>query len=194
MIFLVRWLVIAGWATWLYFYWRGGSLIITDIVSALKTPQTRLDASLLITMTLSTFTVMVASLLVGLRIIGIDPALGGLSFTGAILAWSGIAGTVYSRRCLGRNWAAETKMYEDHQLVVSGPYRVVRHPIYLFAIIMYIGLALAFPVWWGALAVLVINVAYVLKTKDEDAYLIGHLPGYQKYAQRVAHRLLPWIW
>ena len=191
---LVRWFVIVAWAAWLYFYWRGGSLIISDILSALKTPQTRIDAALLITMMLGTFVVMAASVLVGLGVVDIAPALDVVSLAGAVLALTGIGGTVYSRRCLGRNWAAQTRVGEAHRLVDSGPYRIVRHPIYLFAIMMYIGLVLVFPVWWNGLAVLTINVGYVIKTKDEDEYLKENLPGYQAYASRVTRRLIPWIW
>lgn len=191
---LVRWLTLISWMAWLYFYWRGGSLIIADILSALKTPHARLDAALLIVMTAGTFVIMATGLLVGVGIIQVNPAFDFLSAAGAVLTLAGMGGTLYCRHYLGGYWTAETRLKEDHQLIDSGPYSLARHPIYLFAIVMYAGLALTFPVWQCALTALVINGAYILKTRDEDEYLRQNLPGYQAYTSRVPYRLIPMIW
>jgi protein-S-isoprenylcysteine O-methyltransferase Ste14 len=111
-----------------------------------------------------------------------------------LLTSLGIWGTGYCRKVLGRAWTARTQSDPGQELVDIGPYGVVRHPIYAFAILMYAGLGLAFPVWWIALAALLVVAGYILKTWDEDTYLCKHLPGYAAYARRVPSRLIPGLW
>ena len=103
-------------------------------------------------------------------------------------------GTFYCRNYLGRFWTAETALQANHQIVDSGPYRAVRHPIYTCACVMYLGTALVFAAWWNGLIAGLVMLGYALKAKLEDDFLVCNLPGYQDYSQRVRYRLMLGIW
>jgi protein-S-isoprenylcysteine O-methyltransferase Ste14 len=117
-----------------------------------------------------------------------------IAVLGTILTLLGMGGAVFCRRYLGRFWTAETTVQPNHLIVEGGPYSYVRHPIYTGAILMYIGTALVFPTWWNIIATLLIILAYILKTLDEDLYLEGNLTGYTDYQRRVPYRLIPKVW
>jgi protein-S-isoprenylcysteine O-methyltransferase Ste14 len=78
--------------------------------------------------------------------------------------------------------------------VDRGPYRWVRHPFYFSAILMYLGLALLFPVWMNGICLVIIIAAYTQKTRDEEQYLHENLSGYQEYSKEVIYRFIPRIW
>jgi protein-S-isoprenylcysteine O-methyltransferase Ste14 len=81
-----------------------------------------------------------------------------------------------------------------HTVVTSGPYRFVRHPMYVGAILMYLGA----PLVWGSLAALAISGAIILlfvwRTAMEDRTLRRELSGYAEYAARTRFRLVPGLW
>jgi protein-S-isoprenylcysteine O-methyltransferase Ste14 len=193
LVLLLRWLVLISWFFWILVYWRGGLAIAADILHALRQPPTRWDAALLIVMTAGTGVITLA-ILVGCLGWMETPGSSPVTGFGTLLALSGIAGTFYCRHYLAQAWTARTQVDADHKLVETGPYGLARHPIYTVAIVLYLGLGLAFPVWWNALAVGIVILSYILKTYDEDAYLQQHLPGYAEYARRVPWRLLPRLW
>jgi protein-S-isoprenylcysteine O-methyltransferase Ste14 len=91
-------------------------------------------------------------------------------------------------------WTAETTIQPDHQIVDSGPYAVVRHPIYSTVIVMYLGLALAFASWASVVPVVIITLAYASKARLEDDTLTEHLPGYAEYKTKTHSRLIPRVW
>jgi protein-S-isoprenylcysteine O-methyltransferase Ste14 len=115
-------------------------------------------------------------------------------FAGCLFTALGVAGMFYSRHYLGRFWTAETTVRADHKVIDRGPYSLVRHPIYACAILMYVGLGLAFTTWWNALAAGIILCAYALKARDEDRFLEKNLDGYAAYRQRVTAALIPGVW
>jgi protein-S-isoprenylcysteine O-methyltransferase Ste14 len=92
-------------------------------------------------------------------------------------------------------FAASTIGMMEHQSVIStGPYAVVRHPLYLGILVMMIGVPLALGSLWG-LAFLALNVPIlVARVLDEEAMLRQRLDGYLEYASKVRHRLAPGIW
>jgi len=81
-----------------------------------------------------------------------------------------------------------------HQVVESGPYRVVRHPGYAGGLLT----ALMFPLitnsLWAFIPVVLYLIALVLRTALEDKTLVAELPGYQEYTRKTRYRLLPGIW
>jgi len=189
----LRWFVLAGWLFWILVYWRGGIAIGEDILSAFRNPQTRWDAWLLILLTGNTLLITFANLASCLGWIRVNGSIAGTCF-GTCLTWLGISGTFYCRHFLAQAWTARTQVDANHKLVESGPYGVVRHPIYTAAILLYSGLGFVHPIWWNDIPVGIVILSYVFKTQDEDTYLRRHLAGYAEYAQRVTHRLLPKIW
>ena len=71
---------------------------------------------------------------------------------GLIMVAAGIAFAVWARHYLGRNWSGTVTVKQDHELIRSGPYRLVRHPIYTGLLLAILGTAVAFGEWRGLLA------------------------------------------
>jgi protein-S-isoprenylcysteine O-methyltransferase Ste14 len=82
----------------------------------------------------------------------------------------------------------------DHQVVSSGPYRVVRHPGYSGALLTYLATPFFLDSMWALLGVLAFTVITVIRTRLEDQTLQAELDGYADYAGRVRYRLLPGVW
>ena len=110
-----------------------------------------------------------------------------LTAVGFGLAW-------WARLHLGKLWSAFVTRKDEHRVIETGPYGIVRHPGYAGLILVppFSGLALGS---WIAVAVgLVMSVLVVRRVLFEDSFLRKHLEGYTAYAQRVPHRLIPGVW
>lgn len=84
---------------------------------------------------------------------------------------------------------------ERHQRVIdTGPYRFVRHPGYVAALLLFFGMALALGSYWALVPAAIASAVLVLRTAWEDRLLHAELPGYRDYACRVRSRLVPGIW
>jgi protein-S-isoprenylcysteine O-methyltransferase Ste14 len=81
-----------------------------------------------------------------------------------------------------------------HQVVSTGPYAVVRHPLYAAAIILLPATALILGSWYGLAASLVLVVGVAYRTVMEERELRQGLKGYTDYAALVRYRLVPFIW
>ena len=82
----------------------------------------------------------------------------------------------------------------DQKVIATGPYAWVRHPMYIGAFILLLGMPLALGSWWGILAVVPITAAIVYRLLDEERFLAKNLPGYLEYEQKVRYRLVPFVW
>lgn len=92
-------------------------------------------------------------------------------------------------------YAASTVEVEPGQHVVSsGPYAVVRHPMYSGALVMFLASPLALGSYWGMLTALPLVAGLALRIGNEEAVLLRELPGYGDYRRRVRWRLLPGLW
>lgn len=80
---------------------------------------------------------------------------------------------IWARKHLGRNWSGKITAKVDHQLVRSGPYRLVRHPIYSAMLGMFLGTAIVSGALHGLLGLLIISAAYIRKIRLEETYLRG---------------------
>ncbi len=81
-----------------------------------------------------------------------------------------------------------------HRIVTTGPYRYVRHPMYVGTIFFGLSIPLFLGSWWTFIPCGLIVVLFIVRTALEDRMLREELPGYAEYAQRVRYRLLPGIW
>ena len=82
----------------------------------------------------------------------------------------------------------------EQQLVSTGPYAVVRHPMYAGALVLLVGAPLALGSWWAELAIPPLVGAIVARLLDEERVLAARLPGYIDYRSRVRYRLVPRLW
>lgn len=90
---------------------------------------------------------------------------------GAILQVAFFLLAVSARRHLGRNWSAEVRIGEEHELVRTGPYRMLRHPIYTAMLGMFVGTAIASSQYHALVGVAMLVVAYLRKTRLEENIL-----------------------
>jgi len=81
-----------------------------------------------------------------------------------------------------------------HRVIFTGPYAIVRHPLYATMLIFLPANALLLGSWYGLAALLVFLPGFVFRTVMEDRELMRGLPGYKEYADRVQYRLIPFVW
>lgn len=96
---------------------------------------------------------------------------------------------------LQNSWAAATvEIQSGQELVATGLYGWVRHPMYSGAVLMLVGIPLGLGSYWGLLPGVVGVLALVLRIVDEEKMLAQDLAGYPEYRNKVRYRLLPYLW
>jgi protein-S-isoprenylcysteine O-methyltransferase Ste14 len=90
--------------------------------------------------------------------------------------------------------SATVELAPDQEVVSTGPYALVRHPMYAGALVMLIGMPIALGSWWGLLVMFVLAPALIWRLQDEEKFLAKNLPGYIEYQKKVRHRLVPLLW
>ena len=83
---------------------------------------------------------------------------------------------------------------KGQKVISTGPYAIIRHPMYVAVLMMYVLSPLALGSYWAVLAVLPLPVLIIFRIKNEEKILIDKLPGYREYTQKVKYRLIPYIW
>ena len=83
---------------------------------------------------------------------------------------------------------------EGQRVVSTGPYAIVRHPMYIGGILFLLATPPALGSWWALIPTLLMCVMIVVRLLDEERFLAKNLPGYTDYCQRVRWRLLPGVW
>jgi protein-S-isoprenylcysteine O-methyltransferase Ste14 len=81
-----------------------------------------------------------------------------------------------------------------HKVADGGPYKLVRHPGYVGAIIFTTGVPMLLGSWWALIPNLIAIVLYFVRTALEDQTLVAELDGYEDYKKRVKFRLIPGVW
>jgi protein-S-isoprenylcysteine O-methyltransferase Ste14 len=93
------------------------------------------------------------------------------------------------------SFASSTIELSAGQSVIdTGPYALVRHPMYAAAFLLFCGVPLALGSWWGLLVLLALIVVLVVRLLDEEVFLARNLPGYAEYCAKIPYRLLPGVW
>lgn len=138
--------------------------------------------------------ILVVVLLVRLRVLkghGVgyvrDPVLWGVGLAIWVL---GLGLAVRARIYLGRNWGMPTSTKEDPELVTSGPYRTIRHPIYTGILLAMIGSAIAVSVWW-LIAVALIGGYFIYSAFVEERNMTRLFPSAYPEYQQSTKMLIP---
>jgi protein-S-isoprenylcysteine O-methyltransferase Ste14 len=90
--------------------------------------------------------------------------------------------------------SATIEVASDQQLVSTGPYALVRHPMYAGGSLYLLGTPLALGSYWGFAPLAAMMPFLIWRLIDEERFLVRNLPGYAQYRQRVRYRLVPFIW
>ncbi len=90
--------------------------------------------------------------------------------------------------------SATVEVVAGQRVISTGPYAIVRHPMYASASLYLIGTPLALGSYWGLLGLAIILPALIWRLLDEEKLLAKSLPGYTEYQQKVRRRLLPFVW
>ena len=90
--------------------------------------------------------------------------------------------------------AGTIEVAEGQHVIESGPYAVVRHPMYAGALVMIAGIPLALGSWWGLIPAALLVPVLVWRLLREEIFLAANLPGYDAYRSRVPYRLAPIFW
>ena len=107
-----------------------------------------------------------------------------------ILAAMWTAFRVFKENSFG---SATVEVAKDQRVISTGPYAIVRHPMYSSAAVYFIGLSLALGSYWGLIPALLAILGLVLRLFDEQRFLAENLAGYTEYCAKVRWRLIPGI-
>ena len=196
LVYWQGWLFLADFAAWsvgtsIYFYYRDPALLEKRMragpAAETEPVQKRIQ--------LFTSVVMIALILVS----ALDYRFGWSTvpvwvvISGNLLISAGFLFIVFVLR--ENTFASATiQVSEDQKVVSTGPYALVRHPMYAAVLPLTSGIPLALGSWWGLLIVPLIFIGLILRLIDEEGQLRRNLPGYEDYFRKVRYRLFPGIW
>jgi protein-S-isoprenylcysteine O-methyltransferase Ste14 len=113
------------------------------------------------------------------------------AIVGSILTWIGIGLAIWARYHLAEYWSARITIKEDHQLIRTGPYARLRHPIYSGIILAAIGSAVVIDEWRCVLGVCLVLTGYCIKARKEEAMLTQQFGEAFREHQKHAGFLMP---
>ncbi len=82
----------------------------------------------------------------------------------------------------------------NQKVITTGPYSIVRHPLYVSGLIIMLGTPLALGSWWSLPIFIPFTLVIIWRLLDEEKFLSKNLQGYKEYCQRVHYRLIPFLW
>ena len=86
------------------------------------------------------------------------------------------------------------EVQDDQQLIDTGLYSIVRHPMYTATLLMFLSMPLVLGSWWALLIFAIYPILIIKRIQNEEQVLAKGLKGYADYQQRVRWRLMPWVW
>ena len=189
MQFIYSYLFLFLWLGYMAYWWA-----MSKDVKA--TERTEPDSSRRVRLILIIFTAALLLLpdkfvpLLNRRFLPLGPA---VFWIGAAITAAGLLFSIWARHHLGNNWSQAVTLKKDHELITSGPYALVRHPIYTGLLLAIVGCAVARGEWRGVLAVVLAFVALWQKLKLEEKWMHAQFgESYEAYARRTP-ALLPFL-
>jgi protein-S-isoprenylcysteine O-methyltransferase Ste14 len=102
------------------------------------------------------------------------PVESSITWTGVALTAVGVGLAIWARFRLGRNWSDKVVLKVDHELIRSGPYRYLRHPIYTGILLALAGTVLVIGEWRGIVALVLMSINYYVKATREEKILAAN--------------------
>lgn len=189
MVLMYRFLFPAMWLTWALYWWA----LSRNVKSTARRESVASRLSHIAPLLLAVVLLWPRSFpfpVLGERFL---PPSAWVFWSGAALTLAGLLFTVWARVHLGRNWSGIVTVKEGHELITSGPYSMVRHPIYSGLLLAFAGSAVARGEWRGVLAVALVLWALWRKLGIEERWMREQFAdAYRAYSQRVA-ALIPFL-
>jgi protein-S-isoprenylcysteine O-methyltransferase Ste14 len=90
--------------------------------------------------------------------------------------------------------SATIELAPEQKVISTGLYKLVRHPMYMGAFLLFVGMPLSLGSLWGLLVIALMLPALIWRLLNEENFLVKNLPGYAEYQNTVRHRLVPFLW
>jgi protein-S-isoprenylcysteine O-methyltransferase Ste14 len=114
-------------------------------------------------------------------------------WNGFALTVAGAALAIWARLLLGANWSATVTVKQDHELMRTGPYSIVRHPIYSGFLLAMLGTAIAFGEVRGLIALVLAFIAWRVKSLVEERFMIDQFGEQYVHYKRDVKALIPFV-
>ena len=102
---------------------------------------------------------------------------------------------VYSLVFKANRFASSTiEIAEGQKVISTGPYSLIRHPMYFGALFFLVGIPFALGSFWAIPAFIALLPGLIWRIVDEEKFLNEHLDGYKEYCSKVRYRLIPWLY
>jgi len=124
----------------------------------------------------------------------ITPHTTALGIIGMIVDLLAVAFAIWARITLGSNWANMIALKENHQLIQSGPYAIVRHPIYTGFVFATLGISITIGRLTDYLGVFIMLIGMLIRIKDEDALMAKEFTIEHADYRKKTKKLIPFIW
>jgi protein-S-isoprenylcysteine O-methyltransferase Ste14 len=115
-------------------------------------------------------------------------------WSGLAIIVAGLGFSVWGRRHLGPNWSVSVTLKADHELVRSGPYALVRHPIYAGCLFAIAGAAVVTEQWRGVIGFALIFASLAYKVRVEERWLSEYFGDPYRTYRREVRALVPWLY
>ena len=137
--------------------------------------------------------------IVGFVVAGLDFRFGWSVMPKAVIIVAAVlflaAYLLYAEVMRENAYLSRTIRVEEGQKVVStGLYGIVRHPMYMATILLFMAMPVVLGSWYALIIFCFYPAIIILRLKDEEALLEKELPGYREYQQKVKYRLIPFVW
>jgi len=184
-----RYAFAAMWFSWVVYWWVASR----DVKSTVR--RESLSSRLLHIVPLAIAVLLLSARRAPIAVLGerFMPLAEWPFWLGLLLTAGGLLFTIWARLHLGKNWSGTVTIKKGHELITTGPYALVRHPIYTGLLLAFLGSALALGEWRGVLAFALAAAALWLKLRIEERWMRQQFgDAYQVYSQRVA-TLIPFV-
>jgi protein-S-isoprenylcysteine O-methyltransferase Ste14 len=109
-----------------------------------------------------------------------------IEWMGAIATLAGVLFAIWARYTIGKEWSGEVQIKEDHQLIRSGPYAHIRHPIYTGMLLALTGTAITVGEYRAILGVALFLIGFVRKAKKEESFLASEFgPAFDEHRRHT---------
>jgi len=116
-----------------------------------------------------------------------------LTIIGFVFIAAGFAFTFWARVIMGRNWSGDVELVQEHKLIIAGPYKIVRHPIYAGIFLAFIGTVLILVDLTGLVLLFLFIYFFTVKSVREEKLLMNQYgEEYLQYKKRI-RMFIPYI-